>query len=379
MTTVGRLIDEARYLASVVAASADRIERKRRIPGDVIQPIIDAGFFRLLLPRSLGGFELTHPDFLQIVRIFAESDASMAWCINQNNVFSTNASRLPEEGAIKVWSNPETVVAAGTPIPGSGATAIPDGFRITGRWDFCSGIAHSNWVSARAVVATEDAESGRPRDFLMPKEAIEEIDQWYVGGLKGTGSFSFVANDVVVDPQMSCCPTDPPRENGPLYLIDTTPLFASGFANVALATSRAGLDFAIKLANRKMQQGANHVLSADQATHRSIGQAEAQWNASRAFLDEATQTMWHEATEHRELPISTRIKVRLASTHAIRTAAEIANSAYALCGSSAIFSANPIQRHFQDAHAIRQQIQGRPDHYDTVGQFYLGMEPKGIF
>jgi alkylation response protein AidB-like acyl-CoA dehydrogenase len=74
-----------------------------------------------------------------------------------------------------------------------------------------------------------------------------------------------------------------------------------------------------------------------------------------------------------------RIQLRLASTHAIRQAAEVVDTAYSICGATSIFEANPIQRKFQDAHAITQQIQGRWEHYETAGQFLLGLTPQSRF
>ena len=156
-------------------------------------------------------------------------------------------------------------------------------------------------------------------------------------------------------------------------------MFASGFATVALGVARTALDFAINLAKRKTQQGSTNVLSVDTTTQRLIGQSEASWHSARAFLDEAVNQMWQCAVENHRLDTQERINVRLAGTHAIRTSADIVDTAYSLCGSSAIFDSTTIQRCFRDAHTIRQQIQGRPNHYDTAGQFYLGIEPKGIF
>ena len=60
-------------------------------------------------------------------------------------------------------------------------------------------------------------------------------------------------------------------------------------------------------------------------------------------------------------------------------AAEVVDIAYSLWGSDAIFAKNPIQRRFQDAHVITQQIQGRMEHYEKAGQFFLGLEPEGRF
>ena len=380
MTEFERLIEQAHALASTVSYAVERIDKERRIPEDIVRPIIDAGFFRLLLPKSLGGYELAHPDFLKIVRIFSESDASVGWCINQNNVFSTNSVRVGQSIAEEIWGDSLTVVTNGPPRPDSTATKCPNGYRLSGNWDFSSGISHASWVAALAPVRNSDgSQTNEMRTFLIDKSEIEVIDEWFVGGLRGTASLSFKAQDVFVKSERSYGQSEPSREPGALYVIHTTPMFASGFATVALGVARTALDFAINLTKRKTQQGAANVLSVDTTTQRLIGQSEASWHSARAFLDEAVNQMWQCAVENHRLDTQERINVRLAGTHAIRTSADIVDTAYSLCGSSAIFDSTTIQRCFRDAHAIRQQIQGRPNHYDTAGQFYLGIEPKGIF
>lgn len=377
---IDRLIDEAGDLASMVAPAADRINRQRRIAEDIVGPIIEAGHFRLLLPRSLDGSELAHPDFLKIVRIYAEADASVGWCINQNNVFSTNSVRVSQSVAEEIWGNPKTVVTNGPPRPGTKAVKTDGGYSLTGRWDFSSGISHASWVAALAPVHDEVGNDTKEmRTFLIPKSQVKVVDEWFVGGLRGTASLSFTMDDHFVPAERSYGLEEPSREPGDLYVIHTTPMFASGFATVALGVARSGLDFAIDLTKRKVQHGGSSVVSEDATTHRAIGQAEAAWNSARAFLAEATSEMWDTVTQTHELPTAQRIKVRLAGTHATRTAADVVNAAYTICGSTAIFESNTIQRCFDDVHAIRQQIQGRPTHYDTAGQFYLGLEPKGIF
>ncbi|HLF05371.1 MAG TPA: acyl-CoA dehydrogenase family protein, partial [Dehalococcoidia bacterium] len=79
-------LDTARQLAAQVAAGADRIDQERQLPPEFAGEIADQGFFRLLMPRSLGGAELAHPDFLRILEEFAAADGSVGWCLNQNNV-----------------------------------------------------------------------------------------------------------------------------------------------------------------------------------------------------------------------------------------------------------------------------------------------------
>jgi len=75
----------------------------------------DAGMFRLLVPQSVGGGEIDYPTFVKIVRAFSEADASVAWCVCQNNIFATDASRMPLETAKEIWGAPRGIVTNGPP------------------------------------------------------------------------------------------------------------------------------------------------------------------------------------------------------------------------------------------------------------------------
>ena len=377
---VDSYIEGAHELAALVGTVTDQIDEQRRIPVEVSNEIADRGYFRLLLPRSLGGAELEHPDFRRIVRIFAEADASVGWCINQNNVFSTNSVRVPSETADEIWTVQRNVVTNGPPMPHTRAEVVDGGYRVSGRWNFSSGYPHATWLAALTPVYEAGAdEPVEMRILLLPKGQADLVDVWQVGGLRGTGSQGFAIEDLFVPAARSYATTAVPREPGPLYVIPTTLLFCSGFATVALGAARAGLDAAIDLATGKTQQGRESPMRYESTTHRMVGQAEAIWHAARAFLEEAAGAMWQGAKTNLDLTVEERVAVRLASTHAIRESARVVDIAYTLCGSSAIFAVNPIQRRFQDVHAITQQIQGRPTHYDTAGQYYLDLEPEGIF
>ena len=46
-------------------------------------------------PDRSGALELDFIEYLRIVDIFARADGSVAWCVNQNNVFATDSVRMP--------------------------------------------------------------------------------------------------------------------------------------------------------------------------------------------------------------------------------------------------------------------------------------------
>ena len=103
---IDHYIDVSREMARRAAEAADRIDEERRLPPGLAADMADEGLFRLLVPRALGGVELDFPGYLRIVETFARADGSTAWCVNQNNVFATDAVRMPVETAQEIWPIP---------------------------------------------------------------------------------------------------------------------------------------------------------------------------------------------------------------------------------------------------------------------------------
>ena len=58
--------EKAQKLAPIIREHADRAEREAQMPREVTDAFHDAGLFRILLPRAMGGGELTIPDSLRL-------------------------------------------------------------------------------------------------------------------------------------------------------------------------------------------------------------------------------------------------------------------------------------------------------------------------
>ncbi len=372
-------LESVREALPRVAAFAERAERDREIPTELANELKDRGLFRLLIPCSVGGAEIDYLDFLDVVEAFAKVDGSVAWCINQNNVFSTRSSVMPPELAQEIWSDPRAVVSNGPPQR-TNVVREGDGYRLSGRWNFSSGARHATWVAALTQVSdgTADGRGEEARTMVLPKSEAELVDNWQVNGLRGTGSFGFEIRDAHVPHARTFLADDKPREPGPLYAMPMVLMFASGFSTVALGIARSSLDAIIEMAGNKTIQGRS-LLRDDPATWRQIGQAEATWRSARAFLRQSAAEAWRGTCEDGAPTLENRIRLRLAGTHGIRMAVQVVDTVYNLFGSQAIFERNPVQRRFQDVHVISQQIQGRMDHYEAAGQFFLGLDPKGSF
>src|SRR5947207_15048903 len=87
--------------------------------------------------------------------------------------------------------------------------------------------------------------------------------------------------------------------------------------------------------------------------------------------------MWDEAQRQNRIGVEQHPHLRLAATWAIHQARDVVATVYHAAGAAAIFEANPLERRMRDIHAGTQQGQGRPVHFDTVGQMLICLPPEG--
>src|SRR5580693_3648361 len=107
-------VANARALAPLITAAAPRIEAGRELPADLVDALHAARLYRMLVPRSLGGEEISPVAFMAAIEEIAKADASTAWCIAQTSVCSTIAKSLPLPIAEEIFKkNPRGVLAWG--------------------------------------------------------------------------------------------------------------------------------------------------------------------------------------------------------------------------------------------------------------------------
>ena len=364
-------LKRAQLLYQDIVAAGDKIDANREIPTSLITEMKNANLLRLLVPKRIGGEEMDWFEYLDVILTIAHADGSVGWCINQGNVFATNAAREPVELAEEVWGVPEGSCGNGPPINAT-SKSVAGGYSLSGKWIFSSGCRHANWLAALVTSASHP-----PRLHFMPKNEIELIDNWQVRGLRGTGSFGFMCQDYFV-PENRVMRMDLPHiEPGPIYKIPISLMFACGFGCVALGVARSGLDSVIELSHSKKPQFGKLTLAQDPVVQGKIGLAEGLFGGAKAFLYETVGAVWNNVQRNGKISLDERLRLRLAGTHAIRQSAQVVDIVYNLTGSNAIFESTVIQRKFQDIHVITQQIQGRESHYQTVGAHLLGEQLEG--
>jgi alkylation response protein AidB-like acyl-CoA dehydrogenase len=380
-------VERARALAPQILAAADEIERQRRLPDPLVTALHVGGFFRMLLPRSLGGAELDPPTFVQVTEAIARADASAAWVICQTNGCSMTAAYLRPEVARTIFGGEPAGVLAWGPPSESKAVVEDGGYRLTGSFNFGSGSRHATWLGGQAPIVEADGTPRRRngvaerRTLLFPAGRATMKDVWHVIGLRGTGSDSFSVTDLFV-PHEHTFARDQPSERhyqAPLYCFPQGSLYASGFAGVAMGIARSMLADFVALASDKTPRGYSRALRESAVTQSRVAQAEAQLGAARVYLLSSLQEIWAAVGRSGVLGLDQRVAIRLAASHAIQQAREVADFAYHGAGGTAVFTSNAFERRFRDIHTVSQQLQGRDDHFENVGKFLLGLPPDTTF
>lgn len=376
-------LERVHRLGPRIAAWADDNERERRLAQPLVDAFLDAGLYRMLLPRALGGGEVDPVTFARVIEAVAAIDASTAWCLCQASGCSTVAAYLEPRVAWEIFgSDPRAILAWG---PGAGARAVAadGGYRVTGTWSFASGGRHATWLGGQCGIHEADGTprvqaSGKVANRLMlfPATAATMTDVWHVIGLRGTGSDSFSVTDLFVPAERSLLRDDPSerRHPGALYCFPAGSFYASGFAGVALGIARAMLDAFVDLALQKTPRGDRSTLSQSTGVQSQVAQCEATLASARIYLLASLDDVWQAVAASGALGLDQRMLIRVASTYAIHRAKEVVDVVYQAAGATAIFASNAFERRFRDMHTVTQQLQGRLAHFETVGQYLLGLD-----
>jgi alkylation response protein AidB-like acyl-CoA dehydrogenase len=310
---------------------------------------------------------------LRCAEEIARGDASTGWCVSIAITSSLLAAYLPAESRDELFGRDR--IAAGVWAPRAKARPIDGGVVVSGRWAFCSGITHSDFLFGGCMIdGGESATSERPMPSVVaiPKEDLQILDTWHTLGLRGTGSHDAVADEVFVPAARMFSLFGGPVLDRPLYRFPVFGFFALSIGAAALGNARGAIDELVALATHKVGLGSSRTLAERTATHATVAEAEASLRAARAAYYEAIDVAWQAAQNDGPVSVDLRNGLRLAATHATRTSADVARSMYDLGGGTAIYDDSPLQRRFRDAHTATAHFQVNEASRELPGRLLLG-------
>jgi alkylation response protein AidB-like acyl-CoA dehydrogenase len=359
--------DELAALARTLAPEAEQL---RRLPDELVDGLRGSGLFRAGAPATTGAAEAPPALTLRLAETVARGDASAGWCVSIAATSSLLGGWLGPEGLAEVFGDPDHV-AAGVWAPRGAARRVDGGYRVSGRWAFCSGITHADYLFGGCVVDADRDGGGISRVLAIPVSEMQIVDTWHTSGLRATGSHDAIADDVFVPDQRSLWLLDAPTSEAALYRFPILGFFALSIAAAALGNARGALDDLQALAAHKVGLGSSRTLAQRPATWSVVAEHEASLRAARAFYYDAIDEAWSAAQSTEPVSVQLRTALRLAATHATRIAAGVVGAMYDLGGGAAIYDESPLQRRFRDAHAATAHFQVNAATWELCGRLLL--------
>lgn len=371
----------ARRLAPQLSERALEGERAATLPADLVAQARQAGLFGLAAPRDFGGLELPPATILRVGEELSKADGSAGWTIMLGNLSFVFAWLEPSVAA-ELLDGVTDSVSAGVFAPTGQLLESGGGFELSGRWSFCSGCLHANWLINGAVVS--DGERPRMRqDWDMPdwRLVITEMsngtvaDNWDVAGLRGTGSHDVTIAGLAVPAEHTIAPFfELARHDGPLWRLPFYTLLGSILAGIPLGIARRMLDELTELAPAKTRLPNQFPLSHDEDLQVALTRAEGMLHAARAFVFEEAWRLWDIALAGDLPEVPARARFLLATQQCMRAAVEAVDIAFGFAGSSSLRSTSAMQRCFRDIHAASQHLYFSPVASKRYAKTRFGIE-----
>jgi alkylation response protein AidB-like acyl-CoA dehydrogenase len=376
------LVRRARALVPALRARARQGDEDRRLPRETIDDLLDAGILQMMAPHRFGGSQADLATFFDVGAALAEGDGSTSWLFGILACHHWVLSHFPIEAQERLYGKRDHALFPLT-FSGKGGTArrVEGGYVVNGHWSFASGIDFSAWVAALAKI--EGGREDETVNLLMPIDEVEVVDNWFMSGMRGTGSRDFIVKDVFV-PDVLSLPQDalmsgqtPGATVLTGYASLRTPLHVVlqlATAGAAFGLARHAIDAFVDFTmSRSGYGGIDH--RARTSTQIRVAAAMARWDAFhdrvRAQFAEVDATI----SAGGKLPPEQRLRLRRDVALGAAECAAVVNDIVGAAGARAQHASSPFQRIQRDMNTVRTHVILDTDEaFELYGKHVLGMD-----
>jgi 3-hydroxy-9,10-secoandrosta-1,3,5(10)-triene-9,17-dione monooxygenase len=380
--TYDELWGRAEALLPRLKERAARAEELRRLPDETLRDFHDAQLLRIHQPRRVGGAELEFAAIVTFGALLARACASSSW--NFINFVSHHLmlGMFPPQAQDEIWGkSPDALIASSFVFPAAKARKVEDGYVLSGRWPFSSGVDPSDWNMLAGLAFLDDNAPPEQRVFLLHRSQYRVIDTWFAGGLRGTGSKDVEATEQFVPDHLTLAvadtkggPTPGSAVNpGPLFQMPVFALFPYMLSGVALGIAEGLIDeFSSRRNKTGKMTGAR--IAEIQSTQIRLGEAAAYARASRRVQEANCYEAQQLIASGRVPDIKTKARYRLEGAYAVEWAVRAVDVMFGLSGAAGLYESGHAARAFRDAHAVKQHFSFNTDIASTTyGRVALGL------
>jgi 3-hydroxy-9,10-secoandrosta-1,3,5(10)-triene-9,17-dione monooxygenase len=354
-------------LLPAIGSRAREAEAERAVHRETIDELAAAGVFKAFQPARYGGLEMDWGIQVDLARKVGAACGSTSWLVTVLSTHAAMVGRLDGAAQDDVWGeDPDVLVATGSARVGGMAKPVPGGYLLDGAWRFCSGVDYSGWVMAAAPVEGVDAPPPAGlRQFLIPADEYEIIDDWHVSGLRGTGSRQIKIEEPVFIPDhrsigfLEMLGADPPGagiNDGYVYKMEFGPYFGTILLGPVVGIAHGALEQYLDITRVRTGAIRGNKIAEAETVQLRVARSSAETAAAGMMLDRMIDILHQRGAAGQLLTPRERVESMRDRAYITRTCADAVHRLVRQMGAIGLADGNPVQRHFRDITAASAQI-----------------------
>ena len=381
------IVDQIDELRPMLLANGPEGENQRRIPQESFDALAKTGAFSISAPTKFGGLAANTRECHAVARAIGRGDGGAAWVTGILDSGAWVVSLMDEQAQQDVWGKAENLNKSFISIvlaTSSDTERVEGGYRLTGKWGYGTGSLHADWTLLGMPIKDESGEVVDAGLALVPSSDITIKDNWFVAGMKSTGSVMQIVEDAFV-PEHRVLPLTAAVEGGYLdenpetsYKTVFVPSLFMKLVGPHLGMARAALDYVIEKADSKSIAYTGYTKQSDAVSFQmAISRASVRLAATELVAQSVADEIYAGGERGYYAPYSERIEMRAKAGWVVETITDIIDDLVTARGSAGFADSALIQRVWRDqAAASRHGHTLGASGFEAHGKIIFGREDE---
>lgn len=198
--TPAEIIARAEAIAPTLVARQAETEERTFYAEDTHEEFLNAGFYRILVPRRYGGYEFGIETFMRVVMALTRGCPSTGWMYCLGHAHALVVGALFDDRTQRELFGSGDFISPATVMPSGTAERTAGGdWLLSGTWKYCSGSPYATHFIGHTLVSPAEGEPPAPMMFVAPRSEWRRLHDWGGQlGLKGSGSHSIVMDNALI-------------------------------------------------------------------------------------------------------------------------------------------------------------------------------------
>jgi 3-hydroxy-9,10-secoandrosta-1,3,5(10)-triene-9,17-dione monooxygenase len=366
--TRAELVARAKALAPVLKERARATEDLRHIPPETVEDLTNAGFFRIMSPKRFGGFELGIDALEEVVLELGRGCGSTAWCQAILGGHSWWSALFDEAGQEAIFGDDGHVIMA-TNLSGNGrAKRVEGGFRLSGNFTYLSGCDIANWLCIGGAVEEPDGTLTWYYFAIRPQDATI-VDNWYMLGMRGTGSKNVDVEDLFVPQHLTMARAAVQSQEAPGGRLHDAPIYRAPMmaflyietTGAAVGVAQSAVDVLDEVGRTKHVRARGNAPVANltletPSMRRHLAEAKSLADTAKVLLLHESERLMSDMARlvaaGEKMSREEIAEYGLTNARIVQLCVEAVDHCFIAAGTSATVIGHPMERIFRDMHVM---------------------------